>query len=173
MTPCESFLLAKNGSLKLKQLALITFLMLEYRYKWLEMMHDTQCSNLTEARWLKYICNHEINVPSPLLPQWPCSDSYTWARCVQRANCFHYCIYIMPILLLWDLSTLWVMDHFWPLIYYAPCLACWALFVLFHWYQQCVTVRHVPKCMSCYKAIVVMTGRAHCFHDCKYIYIYI
>ena len=27
MTPCESFLLAKNGSSKLKQLALITFLL--------------------------------------------------------------------------------------------------------------------------------------------------
>ena len=41
---------------------------------------------------------------------------------------------------------------------------------MFHWYQQCVTVRHVPKCMSCHKAIVVITGRAHCFHD--YIYTY-
>ena len=40
---------------------------------------------------------------------------------------------------------------------------------LVHWYQQCVTVHHVPKCMSCHKAIVVITGRAHCFHD--YIYI--
>ena len=30
MKPCESFLLAKNGSSKLKQLALITFLLLEY-----------------------------------------------------------------------------------------------------------------------------------------------
>ena len=28
---------------------------------------------------------------------------------------------------------------------------------------------HVPKCMSYHKAIVVITGRAHCFHD--YIYI--
>ena len=40
---------------------------------------------------------------------------------------------------------------------------------LVHWYQQCVTVHHVPKCMSCHKAIVVITGGAHCFHD--YIYI--
>ena len=32
MTPCESFLLAKNGSSKLKQLALITLLLLEYIY---------------------------------------------------------------------------------------------------------------------------------------------
>ena len=28
-----------------------------------------------------------------------------------------------------------------------------------------VTVHHVPKCMSCHKAIVVITRRAHCFHD--------
>ena len=42
---------------------------------------------------------------------------------------------------------------------------------LVHWYQQCVTAmcNHAPKCMSCYKAIVVITGRAHCFHDCIYI----
>ena len=32
-----------------------------------------------------------------------------------------------------------------------------------------ITVHHVPKCMSCHKAIVVITGRAHCFHD--YIYV--
>ena len=32
MKPCESFLLAKNGLSKLKQLALITFLLLEYIY---------------------------------------------------------------------------------------------------------------------------------------------
>ena len=31
---------------------------------------------------------------------------------------------------------------------------------LVHWYQQCVTLHHVPKCMSCHKAIVVITGRA-------------
>ena len=28
---------------------------------------------------------------------------------------------------------------------------------------------HGHKCMSCHKAIVVITGRAHCFHDCIYI----
>ena len=32
-----------------------------------------------------------------------------------------------------------------------------------------ITVHHVPKCMSCHKAIVLITGSAHCFHD--YIYI--
>ena len=40
---------------------------------------------------------------------------------------------------------------------------------LVHWYRQCVTVSHAPKYMSCYKAIVVITEKAHCFHD--YIYI--
>ena len=37
------------------------------------------------------------------------------------------------------------------------------------WATVLATVHHVPKCMSCRKAIVVTTGRAHCFHD--YIYI--
>ena len=32
-------------------------------------------------------------------------------------------------------------------------------------YGSSHTVHHVPKCMSCHKAIVVITGRAHCFHD--------
>ena len=41
-----------------------------------------------------------------------------------------------------------------------------------------MTVHHVPKYMSCHKANVVITGRAHCFHDNMitifiYIYIYI
>ena len=34
-----------------------------------------------------------------------------------------------------------------------------------HWYQQCVTTQHVPKCLSCHKAIVMMTRRAYGFHD--------
>ena len=50
MTPCESFLLAKNGSLKLKQLELITFLMLEYRYKWSEMMHNTHSAQISQKQ---------------------------------------------------------------------------------------------------------------------------
>ena len=40
---------------------------------------------------------------------------------------------------------------------------------LVHWYQQCVNVHHVSKYMSCHKAIAVITGKTHCFHD--YIYI--
>ena len=30
---------------------------------------------------------------------------------------------------------------------------------------------HVSTYMSCHKAIVVITGRSHCFHDFIYIYI--
>ena len=40
---------------------------------------------------------------------------------------------------------------------------------LVHWYQQCLTVHQVSKCMSCHKVIVVITGRKHCFHDNIYI----
>ena len=44
---------------------------------------------------------------------------------------------------------------------------------LVYWYQQCVTLHHVSKCMSCQKAILVITERAHCFHNIynvSYIY---
>ena len=42
----------------------------------------------------------------------------------RRAHCSHDCIYIMPMLLLWDLSSLSIVDHLWPLIYKS-----------FHWIQ--------------------------------------
>ena len=38
-----------------------------------------------------------------------------------------------------------------------------------HMMYGCNIVHHVPKRMSFHKAIVVITGRAHCFHDCIYI----
>ena len=46
------------------------------------------------------------------------------------------------------------------------------LYILFTFYIYIYIVFdiHVPKCMSCHKAIVVITGRAHCFHDCIYKY---
>ena len=34
--------------------------------------------------------------------------------------------------------------------------------------QQCLTVHHVSKCMSCQKSIVVITGKVRCFHDYMY-----
>ena len=41
-------------------------------------------------------------------------------------------------------------------------------------WKQCAipvitAIHHLPKCKSCHKAIVVITGRAHCFHDNIYI----
>ena len=37
-------------------------------------------------------------------------------------------------------------------------------------HTSCVsTVHYVPKCMSCHKTILVITGREHCFHDYVYI----
>ena len=30
-------------------------------------------------------------------------------------------------------------------------------------------VDHVSKCMICHKAIAMITGRAHCFHDSTHI----
>ena len=38
----------------------------------------------------------------------------------------------------------------------------------FHHNGSVATLHHVPKCMSCHKAIVVITGRANC-HDYMYI----
>ena len=40
-------------------------------------------------------------------------------------------------------------------------------------YNIYVYIHHVPKDMSCNKAIVAITGRLHCFRDCIYIYIYV
>ena len=44
---------------------------------------------------------------------------------------------------------------------------------LVHWYQQWVTVSHVPNCMSYHETIggLVITGRAHCLSFCLFDYI--
>ena len=44
-----------------------------------------------------------------------------------------------------------------------------ANYALAHMMYGCNIIYHVPKCMSCQKAIVVITGRAHRFHECIYI----
>ena len=41
--------------------------------------------------------------------------------------------------------------------------------LLVHWHYECVTIHHEPKCMSCHKTVVVITGNADCFHDFTYI----
>ena len=88
-------------------------------------------------------------------------------------------LYIMPILLLKDLSIRCVVDHLWPLILRSLFGFLSTFSSLFHWYQLCVTIYQVLKCMSWYKAILVITERAYCFHDyiyivfCTYFLIYI
>ena len=83
---------------------------------------------------------------------------------IRRAHCFHDYIYIMPILILWDLSTLCVVDH----LYFAPCLAFWALF------GSLVPAIYPSAWVSTNrKAIVIITRRAHYFMiTYTYIYIY-
>ena len=44
-----------------------------------------------------------------------------------------------------------------------------ATHALGHMMHSCNIVHHVPRCMSCHKAIVEITGRAHCFRDSIYI----
>ena len=108
------------------------------------MIHNTQSAQISQKQHERniYICNHENNVPCRLSAQWLCGNSCTWAHDVRLHIAGTTYITLLALL----------VEH-----------------SLVHWYQQCVTVHHVPKCMSCHKAIVVITGRAHCFHD--YIYI--
>ena len=40
-------------------------------------------------------------------------------------------------------------------------------------YKIYVSIHRVPKCMGCKKAIVMRTGRVHCFHDCISLYIHV
>ena len=60
------------------------------------------------------------------------------------------------------------MGHFFhDSMYIQMLLSQLAQYSLVHWYQQCASKHHVPKCMICHKAIV--TERTHCFHDWLYI----
>ena len=63
---------------------------------------QTECSNLTEARWTQYICNHENIVLSRLLPQQLCGNSCTWEHEVRlhiagTSEYIYIYIYIMYI----------------------------------------------------------------------------
>ena len=74
----------------------------------------------------------------------------------------HY-VYIYIYIYIYILYIYYIYTH--TYIYSAIYIERECLSTLLHWYQQCGTVHHVPRCMSCHKAIVVLTGRAHCFHD--------
>ena len=55
-----------------------------------------------------------------------------------------------------------------------PVIITMALWQQMHLGTWCMVhnVNHVPKGKSCHKAIVVITGKARCFHDNIYEYIY-
>ena len=61
------------------------------------------------------------------------------------------------------------MCHVTLMVTHFTLLAYLAEHTLVYFYQQCVTLHHVPKCISCHELIVVITKRAHCFHDSMYI----
>ena len=74
---------------------------------------------------------------------WEKHDEHNiYAIMKRRVHCFHDCISIMLILLLWDLST--------------PCHGSLITTYIMLLSYQCVTVHHVPKYMSCHKATVVI-----------------
>ena len=64
------------------------------------------------------------------------------------------------------LRTFCVVDHLWKLIFYFL-LSLLSIFLI-HWNQHCVIVHHISKYINCYKGIVVMTQRVHCFHGFIY-----
>ena len=71
-------------------------------------------------------------------------------------------LYITSILLLQDLSTFYIMDHSSPvmlrsLLYLLSTLSVYS-------YQQCVATHHVPKCMSCHKAIFSYVMDIYCIY---------
>ena len=111
-----------------------------------------------------HICNHEKNVPSQSSPQWLCSNSCTWEhdvyyvpKCMScykaivvttgRAHCFHDCIYITPILLLWDLRNLCVMfnsDH----LYISLCIYIFTICIYIYIYIMYYTITRLTWIFS-------------------------
>ena len=81
----------------------------------------------------------------------------------RRVHYFLDNMYATPILPMSDLSTLCIVDHLQSLL--IMFLVWLAEHSLVNWYQQSLTIHHVPKCMSCHRAFVVITRRAHCFYD--------
>ena len=53
-----------------------------------------------------------------------------------------------------------------------PVITAMALWQVMPWTHVVHDAHHVPKCMTCHKAILGITRGAHCFHDWIYIYIY-
>ena len=127
------------------------------------MIHDTQIAQISQ-----------ISNVTTLLIHWhqQCVTVDCVANCMSwhkvivvitgKAHCFHDYISVTPILLLWNLSTMCVVDHLWSLI----------LRLLLSFLNTIWFIGSLLKCMSWLQAIAVITGRAHCFHVYKYIHIH-
>ena len=84
---------------------------------------------LNKLRKEHNISGHEWSTTHRALKSHRSKMSYHKAIVVAtgRTHCFHENIYIILILLLWDLSILCVVITY-DYLYFVPCLACWALF---------------------------------------------
>ena len=86
-----------------------------------------------------------------------------------KAHCFHDCIYILPPSYFCEIWTLFVSWITYDNLYYARYFACWELFGSL--VPAMCNLTLCAQVQSCHKAIVVITRRAYCFHDCIYIFI--
>ena len=90
--------------------------------KWSKVIHDTQSAQISQKQEdiykyhiyiyiyqyiYMYICIHIIYI----------YDMYTYIHIYILIYIYIYMIFIYVFLLLWDLSTLCVVDHFWPLAF--------------------------------------------------------
>ena len=123
----------------LQPINLLTFNLL---YKWVVIKHRVLKSHRSKMD-IMYMCMLSWKQGAfPVITTMLCGN-------------FHLVGTIAPILLLWDLSTLCVVDRVDTT--YITLLAQFVEHSMVHWYQQCVAVDHLPKCMSCNKAIAVIT----------------
>ena len=83
---------------------------------------------------------------------------------ILRVICQNYEFNIICIINFWKEEK-----YLWFLINYVLFFFIYIYYIYIYNHENNVpTVHHVPKSMSCHKAIAVITGRAYCFHD--YIY---
>ena len=110
-------------------------------YIWVVISHPqhTECLNLIKARWAFSHCGDN----------WK-GTLFSWLYIFYAHLAF---VRFEHSVCCWSIMATYIT--------YITLLALFVECSLVHWHQQCVTKHHVPKCMSCRKAIVVI--RAHCF----------
>ena len=127
------------------------------------MIHDTEWSPglvcwALSGSFLPAMCNQTSCAQVHELLKGHCGDNQE----VNIVFMITHILYPSCFCEIWALCVSWITyDH----LYFAPSLACWSL----SGSLVPATVYHVPNCMSCQKAIVVITRTVPSFHD--YIYI--